>query len=94
MITPRYYKPKLPRDATVREREVANAWCRITGRTRCRAWLVVGNQYFNIGGCDDYTLEEANWHCWMLAKALMKIENAGSMTYGSDYRKYIKGLKR
>ena len=25
---------------------------------------------------EDWTPEEANWHCWMLAKALLKIEGS------------------
>ena len=77
MICPRHYKAKLPVSATTAERECADRWCRVTGQKNCRAWLVVGNQYFNVG-VDDLTLEEAGWHCWMLAKALLKIEAAGA----------------
>ena len=74
MITTRYYKPKLHRRATAEERRCADRWCRVTGRKNCRPWLVVGHQYFQIGCGQDLTLFEANWHCWMLAKALLKIE--------------------
>ena len=70
----RYYKPNLPPQATNAERLVAGRWCRITGRTLCRVWLVVGNQYFQVGCGLDMTIDEANWHCWMLAKALAKVE--------------------
>lgn len=37
------------------------------------AWFVVGNQSFLIGKCYE-TAEEASWMCWMLAKALGKVQ--------------------
>ena len=40
------------------------------------AWLVVGNQSFAIGPAYE-TQAEADWLCWMLAKALV---NAGCNT--------------
>jgi len=74
MITTRHYKPVLPPKATVQERDCADRWIRVTGRKECRTWLVVGNQYFDFGRGFEFTLEEAHWHCWMMAKALLKIE--------------------
>lgn len=35
--------------------------------------LVVGNQYFQLAGVSD-TEEGASWHCWMLAKAMLRVE--------------------
>jgi hypothetical protein len=36
------------------------------------AWLVIGNQSFTVGPAYE-TREEADWMCWMLAKALISV---------------------
>lgn len=37
------------------------------------AWLMVGGQQFRLNGHSD-TPGDASWQCWMLAKAILKIQ--------------------
>jgi len=70
--------PTLPKEATERERELAEKYTRISFlivdgvEDASLPWLEVGVQSFPIG---DYrsNREEASWMCWMLAKALAKV---------------------
>jgi hypothetical protein len=78
-----YLKPNLvDLPATAAELAAAEQYTRICPIVRedapdaHTAWLVVENQYFCVTpqSCD--TAAEASWHCWMLAKAVLKILRA------------------
>lgn len=61
--------------ATDREMAIASQYTRITQDDHeVQPWLVVGNQSLRIGGGEETTLSAA-WACWMLAKAIQKIED-------------------
>ena len=75
--------PELPEFATEREKEIATRFTRVT--KSCdedwpdahAAWLTVGPQHFSGTVCE--TREEAGWHCWMFAKAMIAaIDSAAS----------------
>ncbi len=74
-----YEKPtlKLYEAATDREIEIAQKYTRVTevygDPIGYHSWLVVGSQYFNHSHIPHETRGEAEWHCWMLAKAICTI---------------------
>lgn len=71
----RWMLPKLPPAAPARDKSIAIRYTRVTkaieeGLPEAHAaWLTVGPQHFKVTVCE--TEEEAGWHCWMLAKAMM-----------------------
>lgn len=64
---------KLP--ATDREKQIAAEYSRISIEDTVPI-LVVGRQSFQLGGLTGLGDDQANWTCWMLAKAIQKIEDA------------------
>ena len=64
---------KLP--ATDREKRIAAEYSRISIEDTVPI-LVVGHQSFQLGGLTGLGDDQANWTCWMLAKAIQKIEDA------------------
>ncbi|CAB4191792.1 hypothetical protein UFOVP1229_142 [uncultured Caudovirales phage] len=64
---------KLP--ATDREKQIAEDYSRISIEDTVPV-LVVGHQSFQLGGLTGLGDGQANWTCWMLAKAIQKIEDA------------------
>src|SRR5574343_1296144 len=64
---------KLP--ATDREKQIAAGYSRISIEDTVPI-LVVGHQSFQLGGLTGLGDDQANWTCWMLAKAIQKIEDA------------------
>lgn len=64
---------KLP--ATDREKQIAAEYSRISTEDTVPI-LVVGHQSFQLGGLIGVGDDQANWTCWMLAKAIQKIEDA------------------
>lgn len=64
---------KLP--ATDREKQIAAEYSRISIEDTVPI-LVVGHQSFQLGGLTGLGDDQANWTCWMLAKAIQKIEDA------------------
>jgi hypothetical protein len=64
---------KLP--ATDREKQIAAEYSRISTEDTVPI-LVVGRQSFQLGGLTGLGDDQANWTCWMLAKAIKKIEDA------------------
>ena len=79
--------PKLPPDATARERALAERYTRISfvlvgggdpiDTEATLAWLEIDQQSWCVTS-ESCTTEEANWHCWMLAKALARMIAAES----------------
>lgn len=69
--------PELPPEALARDRSIASKLTRVTKvidedwPDAHAAWLTVGPQHFKVTVCE--TREEAGWHCWMLAKAMMAV---------------------
>ena len=64
---------KLP--ATDREKQIAAEYSRISTEDTVPI-LVAGRQSFQLGGLTGLGDDQANWTCWMLAKAIQKIEDA------------------
>ena len=73
----RWMSPKLPSAALARDRSLARRYTRVTKTAvgdwpdAHTAWLTVGAQHFAVGVWE--TEEEAGWHCWMLANAIMAV---------------------
>jgi hypothetical protein len=73
----RWMFPELPPEALARDRSIAKKFTRVTKAIdedwpdAHAAWLTVGPQHFEVTVCE--TREEAGWHCWMLAKAMMAV---------------------
>jgi len=69
--------PELPPEALARDRSIAKKFTRVTKAIdedwpdAHAAWLTVGPQHFKVTVCE--TREEAGWHCWMLAQAMMAV---------------------
>lgn len=61
--------------ATDREKQIAAEYSRISIEDTVPI-LVIGRQSFQLGGLTGLGDDQANWTCWMLAKAIQKIEDA------------------
>jgi hypothetical protein len=77
----RWQHPSLPPQSLARERSIAKKYTRVTAVVcsdwpDChQAWLTVGPQHFPIGAAME-TRDEAEWQCWMLAKAMIAVIDA------------------